>query len=46
MSKRVFGIGPETQLLPASKLIHPLSPFGIAWLCLEVLCLGTALGDS
>ena len=31
-SKRIFGIGPETDSLPASRLIHPLSSFGLSWL--------------
>ena len=29
--KRVFGIGPDNRLIPASKLVFPLSPFGIFW---------------
>jgi hypothetical protein len=31
-SKRIFGIGPDTDMSPASRLIHPLSPFGLSWL--------------
>ena len=27
-----FGCGPETQEQPASRLLHPLSPFGICWI--------------
>ena len=38
--KVVFGIGPDNHILPASRLIHPLSPFGIGWLCLTAVFLG------
>ena len=30
--KYIFGIGPEFGDIPSSKLIYPLSPFGVAWL--------------
>ena len=31
MMARLFGIGPQEGLKPASKLIYPLSNFGVAW---------------
>ena len=37
--KRVFGIGAKDALGPASRLIHPLSPFAMSWLALTCLCL-------
>jgi hypothetical protein len=45
--KRVFGIGPEhpdLQGMPPSRLIYPLSPFGISWVVITaVLLLYTAV---
>ena len=37
--KRVFGIGPDNRLIPASKLVFPLSPFGIFWLVMTAILL-------
>ena len=37
--KRIFGIGPEHGDMPASKLIYPLSPFGVAWLAVTAILL-------
>jgi hypothetical protein len=28
--KRVFGIGPDNKIMPASRMIYPLSPFGVS----------------
>jgi hypothetical protein len=32
LAKRIFGIGVDTEMMPASKLIYPFSPFGIGWM--------------
>ena len=39
LSKRIFGIGPDNSHLPASRLIHPFSPFGIAWMLMTAFFL-------
>lgn len=36
MMSRVFGIGPQDHLKPASKLIYPLSTFGVGWYVIVV----------
>ena len=42
MMARIFGIGPQEGLKPASKLIYPLSNFGVAWYvydaCILIAC--------
>ncbi len=38
--KKFFGIGPADLTMPASKLIYPLSPFGIFWLLTTAVFLG------
>ena len=44
MAKRIFGIGPESADLPASRMIHPLLSFGMCWVAITALFLGyTAL---
>ena len=37
--KRIWGIGPEWEEMPASQLIYPLSPFGLSWLAITALFL-------
>ena len=38
--KKYFGIGPANISMPASRLIYPLSPFGILWLLMTAFFLG------
>lgn len=38
--KKYFGIGPPNMSMPASRLIYPLSPFGIVWLLMAASFLG------
>jgi hypothetical protein len=37
--KRIFGIGPHDISGPASRLIHPQSPFALVWLWVTCVCL-------
>jgi len=38
-TKIFFGIGPQTLMMPASRLLYPLAPFSLAWTVLTALFL-------
>ena len=39
LRKRIFGIGPSNHSMPTSRLVYPLSPFGVSWLVLTAILL-------